>query len=217
METTGTFGRAAGWVALAVGATGFGAAVLLIVFFVVGGRFGTANDVGNAVLGCLGAVLAWLLRVPARWSMLGLVAAVVGAGIMVVGSILIISDTTGYILAGLVSGLGAAFIGIWLLDFVRRTRSTGQLPGSLARLGVVAGAFMLLGLLSLPGIAARFDTDLSPPWHVTAAGVSWLGTYLLYPAWTLRLGRHLRRASASPAVNGRAGSRGSLWRRSGRE
>jgi hypothetical protein len=51
---------------------------------------------------------------------------------------------------------------------------------------------MLLGLIGGPGIVMGLD-DLgsAPPWAF-AAGVSWAGTYLLFPAWSMRLARKYR-------------------------
>ena len=88
------------------------ALVSLIVFFIVGGPFGFINDVSNAALaGTLAA--NWLrsgerptpsLRVTKDLALIGVAAAVVG-------STLIIFDTTGYFLAALVSASGFALVG----------------------------------------------------------------------------------------------------------
>jgi hypothetical protein len=158
--------RLLGWV-------GFGTAVCLVLFFIVEGPFGAINDVGNALLGVLSAVLAWTYRQPAPFAV-----AVLGAAITVVGTALVMSEATGYYLAGLVSSAGFALIGGWLIAVNRRTDRVRVL-------GIVAGAVMLLGLIGVPGIVTGVDyVDIAPA-YTFVAGVSWLGTYLLFPAWAL--------------------------------
>ena len=136
----------------------------LIIFYIIsGGPFGLINDVANGLVGLLSIALAWLW-VPERstgWSMLAIAAATVGAMVTVVGSILIIFDITGWYLAGLVSSVGNALIGIWLLVSNRLHRQTADLPRGLIMLGVTAGIFMIIGLLALPGRTG---------WHRRSAG-----------------------------------------------
>ena len=70
--------------ATAVAVTVLAAVVLLVVFYAVGGPFGTLNDVANALVGVLSVVLAAQtarLGVPA----VGIAAAGVGGVLMVVG------------------------------------------------------------------------------------------------------------------------------------
>ena len=109
--------RDTGRLALAVGAVAVGSVACLATFFVVGGPFGTINDIGNAATGVLSAALAWRLRsqLSARTSNLVVGAALLGAGITVVGSTLVVSGTTGFFFAGLVSSIGFAAIGTWLV------------------------------------------------------------------------------------------------------
>jgi hypothetical protein len=67
------------------------------VFFIIGGPFGFLNDLANAAIGVLSAVLAWR-SLPAGAPILERLAAAaasVGAVIMIIGSVLIISDITG--------------------------------------------------------------------------------------------------------------------------
>ena len=80
--------------------------VSLIVFFIVGDPFGTLNDLCIALTGLLSAALAWQLSAlfPARSPALGwLLPALAGLGalIVVVGSGLVITGTTGWVLAGI--------------------------------------------------------------------------------------------------------------------
>jgi hypothetical protein len=57
--------RATGWVALAVGLAAIASVVSLLLLYVVGDPFGTVNDVGNALIGVLGAMLAYRLATTA--------------------------------------------------------------------------------------------------------------------------------------------------------
>jgi uncharacterized membrane protein (GlpM family) len=174
-------------VAIVHGIVGLFTCLSLIVFYVVEGPFGAINDVGNAVLGLLSAGLAWLAGGQGMRTFI--VIAAVGAAITVVGSYLVLTDTTGYFLAGLVSSTGFALIGVWLFAL---NRSTSAEPWSrIRRAGLVAGAVMLLGFVNAPGIAMGLDDMATAPAWTYLGGFSWAGTYLLFPVWSLRLGRAL--------------------------
>jgi hypothetical protein len=179
-------------VALVHGIVGLATCLCLILFYAVGGVLGAVNDVGNALYGALSLALAWTLyrgvegarRTPhARLVFLGVAA--VGAVLTVVGTVLVMTETTGFYLPGLWSGFGFALIGVWLIGV------GSAASGPLRRSGVVAGAVMLLGLVGVPGIAMGIDDmDTAPVWTFVA-GFGWAGTYLLFPAWSLRLaGQH---------------------------
>ena len=185
-------------VALAVAFVAVASVVSLAVFFAVGDPFGTVNDVGNAVLGLLGALLAVRLGRygPARTGRLrstvaaGL--AVAGAAVTVVGSWLVISGATGFFLAGLVSSVGFALIGLWLVELNVRLGSTVW-PRRMSRFGIATGVFMAVGFLTLPGIAMGLDDMAAAPGWIWIGYLGWLGTYVLYPAWSFWLGRTLLR------------------------
>jgi hypothetical protein len=181
-------------VAMAVATVDLLGVVCLIVFFVVGDPFGIINDIANAVVGVLSAVLAWLSPAirPPRWHRLALAAAVIGAIVMTIGSVLVIFEITGFYLAGLVSAVGAAFIGGWVLIANRFPPYAGDLPRGVRLTGLVAGVVMLVGLLAIPGVLAGVDDLNASPWYVYVAQVNWLGTYLLYPIWCFRLARTQR-------------------------
>jgi hypothetical protein len=181
-----------GWVALATGIASILATVLIILFYTVGGPFGTLNDIFNGLAGILSGVLAWTLR-PAfhsnsstRWVMPLLAA--IGAIMVVIGSILIIFDITGWVLAGWYTALGNAMIGIWLLTFSYSTRQDKTLPSNLSMLGLVAGGLMAIGAVVIPAIILGIDSTESTPWYVNLGYAGFLGTYLLYPSWSLWLG-----------------------------
>jgi hypothetical protein len=117
--------------------------------------------------------------------------AMIGAIISLIGSVLILSDFTGFLLAGWYSCLGNALIGVWLMAFCYSMQRSDPLPHALILFGLVVGAFMALGLIGIPGILAKTDDITSMPWYLYIALFGWLGTYVLYPIWTIWLGRHL--------------------------
>ena len=101
----------------------------------------------------------------------------------------IILDITGWYLAGLVSSVGSALIGIWLLIANRLHRRAPELPRGLIMLGMTTGIFMIIGWLALAGVIARIDDPQLAPWYVSTGLLNWMGTYLLYPIWCLWLSR----------------------------
>ena len=121
-----------GRLALAIGVAAAGSAACLATYFAVGGPFGTINDIGNAAAGVLSAALAWQLRrqIPGRAADLAVGAAIVGAGLTVAGSTLVVSDTTGFFFAGLVSSVGFAGIGAWLVVLNRSDAMAAFIPRS---------------------------------------------------------------------------------------
>jgi hypothetical protein len=124
-------------------------------------------------------------------SQIALALAVVGAIFTIIGSILIIFGFTGFVLAGWYSGFGYALIGFWLAAFCYAFLHGDFLPHNLVIFGIVVGAFMAIGLLGIPGIVAGIDSIESMPWYLYGAFFGWLGIYILYPIWTIWLGRFL--------------------------
>ena len=184
--------RDTGRLALAAGGVAIGSAACLGAFFAVGQPFGTINDLGNATTAILTGSLAWRLRAdannPTANTALGL--AVGGAAISVAGSSLVLSGTTGFFLAGLVSNLGSAGIGAWLIATNRKqgVGAAARWPRALRRLGAVAGALMAVGVVAVPGIALRLDDMATAPAWVWIGFLSWLGTYVAFPAWAIWMG-----------------------------
>lgn len=205
-----TRARDTGRLALAVGAVAAGSAACLATFFVAGQPFGTINDIGNATAAILSGGLAWRLRGQLRSRAAGTAvgAALVGAGISVAGSALVVSGTTGFFLAGLVSSLGSAGIGAWLIAANRSESAASAWPRSLRRIGIVAGALMAAGIVAVPTIALQLDDMASAPAWVWIGFLSWFGTYVVYPAWAIWMGIvETRRAAATVAPAGTAVAR----------
>lgn len=123
-------------------------------------------------------------------SQIALALAVAGAIFTIIGSIMIIFDFTGFLLAGWYSGVGNALIGLWLGTFCYSLVNGDALPHRLVIFGILAGAFMAIGLLGIPGMSAGIDNMESMPWYLYVPFFGWLGTYILYPIWTIWMGRN---------------------------
>lgn len=172
---------------LAIGAVGLGSVTCLALLFAVGEPFGRLNDIGNATLAILSGVLAVTQRRHVGPIATGL--ALVGAAVAVAGSGLVISGTTGFFLAGLVSTLGFAGVGAWLIALARAGHAgAGRVRG----LAMLAGALMVVGAASAPGILLRLDDMATAPGWIWIGMVGWLGIFVLYPIWALMSGRRAR-------------------------
>ncbi len=194
--------RDTGRLAIAGGVAAAASAASLATFFAVQGPFGTINDIGNAVTGVLGACLAWRLRgrLMGRARDLAVAAAVAGAAITVVGSALVISRTTGFFLAGLVSSVGFAGIGVCLLA-LNGSAGMAEVPRRLRSLGVIAGGLMVLGIATAPGIAVGLDDMAAAPAWVWIGQLGWLGTFVVYPVWAIWLGNVETRPAERAGAN----------------
>jgi hypothetical protein len=186
--------------ALAIAVVDAAGIACLIAFSLTGGPFGTLNDIANGVVGGLSTVLALVTYARTEPDRLRVApaASIVGGAIMIIGSVLVIFDVTGWYLAGLVSSLGGAFIGLWLVIVDRWRGGLLQLPAHTRLLGRAAGIVMLFGFLAVPGILTGVDDWDASPWYVTASQVSWLGTYLLFPIWCVLLSRAPRPGRVMP-------------------
>jgi hypothetical protein len=183
--------------ALALAATLVVALVCLILLYVVGGVFGTVNDWANALVGWWVLLLAVLVRREdgGGWPANAAVgAATAGAVGLTWGTWLVVTDTTGFYLAGLVSTLGLAGVGAWMVLAHKASGAVGLLGTGPAQLGRVVGWLLVGGALALPGVLTGVDDFAEAQWHSYVAQASaWLGAYVLLPAWSVRLARHLRR------------------------
>jgi hypothetical protein len=197
--------RSTGWLAIAIGAVTLLGIVTLMLFFTIGGGFGTLNDVCNGVEAILSALLAWSLypwlRAHApQLSLFGLIAAVVGALSAAVGSALIILDFSGWRLAGLYTMFGYALFGVWLFSLNRAAMQSFVGPRRLAQLGLLVAACMAIGCLAGPGILGGVDDPEAAAWFVNLGLLGSLGWMFLYPCWCIWLGRLLVSNSATMQV-----------------
>jgi hypothetical protein len=194
MTTNNFLPSIVGWVAIATGVSAILAVIFLTLMATVNPAFGKVNDVFNSVIGISSVVLAWMLYAEHHaksplMSQIGLFLAVAGAIFTIVGSVLIIFGFTDFVLAGWYTGIGNALIGLWLVAFCTSMQHGDTLPDNLVIFGLVVGAFMAVGLIGIPGIFAGIDSMESMPWYLYIAFFGWLGTYILYPIWTIWLGR----------------------------
>ena len=178
-----------GRLALTIGIAAAGSAACLATYFAVQGPFGTINDIGNAATGVLSTGLAWRLRsqIPGRAGKVAVSAGIVGAGLTVAGSTLVVSGRTGFFFAGLVSSVGFAGIGAWLVVLNRSDAMATILPRRLRSLGIAAGALMALGIAAAPGIILGLDDMATAPAWVWIGLLGWLGIFVVYPAWAFWL------------------------------
>jgi len=195
MTTSNFSPSVVGWMAIATGVSAILAVIFLTLMATVNPFFGKVNDVFNSIIGISSMVLAWMLyaehhaRSPLM-SQIALLLAVVGAIFTIVGSVLIIYGFTDFVLAGWYTGIGNALIGLWLAAFCYSMQYGDALPHNLVIFGLVVGAFMAVGLIGIPGIFAGIDS-MDMPWYLYVAFFGYLGTYILYPIWTIWLGRIL--------------------------
>lgn len=184
-----------GRTAITTGSVHILAAILLIMFFMVGQPFGTLNDIFNGLAGISSGILAWMLYTEYRATSpslfrVGIVLAWVGVISVVIGSILVTLEITGWVLAGLYSSAGTALIGLWVLVFNYSMMKNNLLTRNLNLWGLVAGVLMVTGLVVLPGIFSGFDSETTVPWYLYVAGLSALGG-IIYIIWCIRLGKIL--------------------------
>jgi hypothetical protein len=190
--------------AFSVGGVAAGSAISIATYFAIGGPFGTLNDLGNAAIGLLSATLAWRLRRlvsgPRRAFAVG--AAIVGAAVTLLGTALVVSGTTGWFIAGLVSSIGFAGIGAWLIIANRSPALAAAWPAGPRWLGVAAGGLMVAGIAAAPGVVLGLDDAATAPAWAWIGFIGWLGTYVGYPAWALWLGIVATRRASGDFVSG---------------
>jgi hypothetical protein len=122
MTTSNFSSSVVGWMAIAMGIAVILAVIFIILFFSVGQSFGTLNDIFNGVAGILSGMLAWMSYTEHHsksplLSQFALILALVGAVVVVIGSVLVVSEITGWVLAGWYTTTGNALIGLWLVAF----------------------------------------------------------------------------------------------------
>ena len=182
--------RGSGLALILAGGAAIIAIVLLALFFTVGGAFGPLNDAMNGVFAFLAGEAAWSMR--RRIGQNAAILAMLGAVISIVGAALVLTATTGFLLAGFVSSVGFALIGPAVLAATASYARDGIATGRLALLGRATGWLFLVGLVAIVPVALRLDDmDTLPAWAWLSM-VAWIGTYFTYPIWAIALGRRLR-------------------------
>jgi hypothetical protein len=176
--------------AIALAAVAVGSLVSIALFFSVGGVFGPINDVGNGLIGLLSAALAFLLVSQAGgWA--GVAASVIGAGVAVLGTWLVMSGTTGFVLAGFVSTVGFGLIGVWLALVAWGPMGDAWFGGLRVLAQIAAVAMIVGGLVAIPAVLQRIDSYETMPGWVWLFSIGWIGVYVLLPVVMFTLGRRL--------------------------
>jgi MFS family permease len=190
----------AGILFLATGATGLLSTLFLVVFFAGVPVFGPLNDAFIGVSALLSAVVAWQL-VLSRTDSVGLpewlapVVATVGALVVALGSVFVMTQITGYMLAGFYMALGNGIIGVWLLGLILVSPVAGTMSSGLRTLGIIAGAFMLLELICIiPMVQGSDEWNSVPRYVLYTAGVGAVGWIGLYPIWCILTALRLLRS-----------------------
>jgi hypothetical protein len=194
--------RRDGTLAVVLGVVLLVSAASLAMFFIVGGPFGAINDWTIGIAGLLTGLLLVVREgreeVPAPAGGIEVAIGVLGAVLVVAGAGLVITKTTGFLLAGLVETVGFALVGVWLLVFSAAARRSPRWPRGLAALGVTTGLVMVLGFVASPGVVSGFDDMATAPWWIWLAFIAWLGIFVLFPIWCIGYGTALRSAESSP-------------------
>jgi hypothetical protein len=199
--------RSVAGVAVATGVVALISVASLALLYTVGKPFGAINDWTVGVVGLLSGLLAAMIRSrgvagsPGPGTVSTGVAAI-GAVIVAAGAALVISKTTGFVLAGLVESLGFALIGLWLIVLNRSMGSAAGSPGRLRSLGLAAGIIMALGFVVTPGIAMGLDDANTAPGWIWIGFVGWVGIFFLYPVWSIWFGNALRRGGIGNGIKG---------------
>src|SRR4030042_238009 len=99
--TTGDFSPVIGWIAIATGIVGLLGLIFIILFFTVGQPFGTLNDICIGLMAILSVVFVWMIYPWHRaqsplLSQVALVIAMIGALLVMIGSVLAISGIKGW-------------------------------------------------------------------------------------------------------------------------
>jgi len=85
--------------------------------------------------------------------------------------------------------LGYGLVGIWLLALNYRARTGDLWPSRLASLGAITGIIMATGLFAIPRIFIPAVALNHEPLPEIAGWLGTVGWMLLYPLWSIGLGR----------------------------
>lgn len=195
METGNFSSVMVGWAAIITGSSAILAVIFLALMYTVKRSLGYINDIFNSLIGIFSAILAFLLYVEfqagsASLSPIALGLVVVGAIFTIVGTVLSVARITDFVMAGWYTGIGNALLGLWLMNYCYSMLGSDVLPQSLPVFGLVVGAFMALGLIGILGIITKVDKLESMPKYLYVAFFCYMGTYFLYPIWTIQVGRY---------------------------
>ena len=199
MHTT-AIDRTTASIAMAAGAVAIAADAAFGVFSSVGEPWGSINDVGNGAFGVLAGWLAWSVR--RRTGLPAACLGLAGAAVAVAGSWLVLGGQTGWLLAGFVSTAGFSLIGPSVFLTSRSLEADGLVSRAIGRLGAAAGLIMSLGITGILPAAMRIDDAATAPGWAWLTFGGWIGAFLLYPVWSIIVGRRaLQVPVQSPAAS----------------
>ena len=183
--------------AIAFATTALAADAAFGIFSVVGEPFGSINDFGNGVAGLLAAGFVVSATDEGDRGVRSLAWA--GAVVSVAGSALVITHTSGWLLAGFVSGLGFGLIGPGIVRASDRLAQRGEISPRLATAGRLIGWLMATGVTAVVPAALRLDdAATAPAWSwLTFLGVA-VGLLPL-PLWAIAVARARRTSRALSA------------------
>jgi len=156
--------------------------------------FGPVNDLTNAVMGVLSALLAWQLFPVLRSGAQGTAAAFLASAwlgtLAIAGnSIMVAFGRLDWKTGGMYTAFGLAFQGIWLIGLSYAAAEQGFPGEGLVKFARVTGIAMLAGFAAGPLLAYGERFFGNPLVWVAFAGAA-IG-WVLYPVWCWMLGRQL--------------------------
>lgn len=183
-----------GRLAIATGAAGFSALVLMILAAAFGRFFGRLGDTVGILAAVLSAGLGMLLfpehrDLEPQLASIAFGLAVLGGFIAAFGSVLAATEAASWFLAQLYVAAGSSLIGAWLIMVNLSGDAAHTFPNRAVNMGMLAGAVMILGIAAIPGILSNASTERSAPWisrYIGRAG--YLGWLFLYPLWCIWFG-----------------------------
>ena len=178
-------------VGIAVGA--FASVVTLALLYAGLPVFGPVNDLINAVVGFVIALLAWQFfaaQPKSLPSVAGLLLCWAGVALIIGNSVWVAFGRMDWKVGGMYTGIGYGLIGGWLLITLLFSSLAREFPPALWWSGLVIGIALVFGLAAGPLLAERLSIKIQPLVWV-AYGMTTLG-WLGFPVWCWMLSRTLR-------------------------
>jgi hypothetical protein len=178
--------------AAAVATTAIASDVAFALFAVAGEPWGSINDIGIAISGFAIAGLTSTATDASAQSVRILSWA--GAAVTAAGSALVVSRTTGWLLAGFVGSVGFGMLGPGIVAASNELSRTGRISPRLGLFGRATGLLMTLGLTATVPSAMRVDDPAKAPWWSWLTLVAPAAGLGLLPAWAIGVVRGRQRA-----------------------
>ena len=155
--------------------------------------FGPVNDLTNAVIGLMIALLAWqfFAALPKSLpSVAGLLLCWAGAVLIIWNSVLVAFGRMDWKVGGMYTGIGYGLVGAWLLLTLLFSSLARGFPPALWWSGLAIGIALVFGLVTGLLLAGKLSIKIQPlVWVLYAVtAVGWFG----FPIWCWVLSRTLR-------------------------